>query len=175
MRKLKIYPDEVLKKKCRPVKKPGKWHDLISEMKKVMVENQGVGLAAPQVGETISLFLMDEAREGGESKPASKQDISAYFNPEILNIREKREISEACLSFPDISIEIERGRVLAFRALNRAGEEVEKTVTGLQAQCVKHESEHLRGVTLADHASLQEKMEMQKKLKAYRKEHSLDA
>lgn len=174
MRELCIYPDEVLKKKCQPVESPEKWQKLITEMKKIMVDHEGVGLAAPQVGEPIRLFLMDEAHQPEAPDQPVERKIKAYFNPEIVEIKDKGEISEACLSFPGITVEIERGRVVCFRALNSEGEEVQKTVKGLQAQCVQHESEHLDGVTLADHASLSEKLEMQEKLEKYREEQEND-
>lgn len=173
MRKLRIYPDRVLKQKCEPVKKPEKYKKLVGEMVKIMEKYHGVGLAAPQVGELDQLFLMDEGWVAG--KPASEQlkNIKAYFNPEIIEVKKKQETTEACLSFPGVSIEIERNTMVSFRALNIRGEKVEKTVSNLQAQCVQHETEHLKGVTLADNASLTEKIEMQKKLKEYRKRNEI--
>ncbi len=156
MRKLRIYPDDVLKKEAEPVENPERWSELVEDMRQIVSEKEGVGLAAPQVGESVRLFLM---RDGPD-----ELQWSAYFNPEIIKIREKERIPESCLSFPGVQIEAKRGRVVTFRALTAAGKEVEKTVENLLAQCVQHEVDHLDGITLVDHASLAEKMEMQKQL-----------
>ncbi|MGM0381828.1 MAG: peptide deformylase [bacterium] len=170
MRELIIYPDDLLKQKCEPVDGPAKYEELVEEMREIMIKNDGVGLAGPQVGELVRVFLMDEGWQPGKPAPEQERKIRAYFNPEIIEIEEREEITEACLSFPGISIEVERGHKVKFRALDLEGKEVEKTVENLQAQCVQHESEHLEGITLADHASLSEKIEMQEKLEEYKKE-----
>ncbi len=156
MRELQIYPADVLKKEAEPVEDPGEWDELVADMRRIVSEEEGVGLAAPQVGESVRIFLMRDEPD--------KLQWSAYFNPEIIKVRETEKIPESCLSFPGVKIEAERGRVVTFKALTAAGEEVEMTVENLLAQCVQHEVDHLDGITLVDHASLSEKMEMQKQL-----------
>ncbi|MFP4687577.1 MAG: peptide deformylase [bacterium] len=160
-RELLYYPEEALKKKSRPVESTSEWKGLIKEMEKIMISEEGVGLAAPQVGVNIRLFLMrmDEAGEIYE----------AYFNPEIIETAGEVTVSESCLSFPGVSIELTRARRLKFRARTPSGEVIEKTVNDLLAQCVQHETEHLNGITLFDNASLMEKMEIDRKLKDFRR------
>jgi peptide deformylase len=158
--KLCYYPDPVLKKKCREVETGSDYKDLIKEMEKVLIEEEGVGLAAPQVGVDIQLFLM-RMDESGEL-------YEVFFNPEIIETADYEMVSESCLSFPGVSIEVKRARRVKFRARVPSGEVVEKSVTDLLAQCAQHEIEHLGGITLFDNASLSEKMDINKKLKEFK-------
>lgn len=154
---LKLYPDDVLENECDPVDDPGRWDDLIDDMETVLYDHNGIGLAAPQVGETIQLFLL--------RLDADKHLHEAYFNPEILELETEETLTEGCLSFPNIEIEVDRATRVTFEAVTPAGKDVERTVEGLQAQCVQHEIDHLNGRTLIDRCNLSQKMEIQDKLK----------
>ncbi len=158
MRKLLTYPAGPLKEKSRPVEDPEKYEDLVREMKKIITEHRGVGLAACQVGENVRLFLM---RTGDEETEV----YEAYFNPRIVEKTDMETMEESCLSFPEVSVEVKRASKVTFEAQDSAGDQVEETVEGLQAQCVQHEIDHLDGVTLIDYCSLSEKIEMDKKIK----------
>lgn len=154
---LQLYPQEILEKTCRTVDNPGDWDDLIDDMEEVLYENNGIGLAAPQVGETIQLFLL--------RLDADKRLHEAYFNPEIINTEQEETLTEGCLSFPNIEVEVNRATRVEFAGTTPAGKRVERTVEGLQAQCVQHEVDHLKGRTLLDNCGLSQKMEIQDKLK----------
>lgn len=156
-RELLYYPDDHLKEECDPIEKPGEWRDLINEMVPILYEHNGVGLAAPQVGVPIQLFLLRLDLE--------KQIHEAYLNPEILEINNKETVDEACLSYPGVSIELERGQEVYFRALTPSGKEIERNFEGLLSQCVQHETDHLRGRSLIDHCDLGEKMEVDRVIK----------
>ncbi len=158
--KLCYYPDPILKKKCGKVEPGADYKDLIKEMEKVLIEEEGVGLAAPQVGVDIQLFLMRMDESG--------KLYEVYFNPEIIEAANYEMVSESCLSFPGVSIEVERARRVKFRARVPSGKIVEKNVTDLLAQCAQHEIEHLSGITLFDNASLSEKMDINEKLKSFK-------
>lgn len=158
MRKLLTYPAEPLKKESRPVEEPADWGGLVEEMKQIISENNGVGLAAPQVGENIRLFLMRKTKE-------EETIYEVYFNPRIIEKREPEKMEESCLSFPEVTVEVERAREVTFEALAPSGETISETVEDLQAQCVQHEIDHLDGVTLLDYCSLGEKIEIDKKIK----------
>ncbi|MFB6345246.1 MAG: peptide deformylase [bacterium] len=155
-RDLELYPGEVLEQECRPVDNPGEWDGLIGDMETVLYEHDGIGLAAPQVGETIQLFLL--------RLDAEKRLHEAYFNPEILDLETEETLVEGCLSFPNIEVKIDRATRVKFTAETPAGEEVTRTVEGLQAQCVQHEIDHLHGKTLLDNCDLTQTMRIQDKL-----------
>ncbi len=149
---LVLYPDELLEQAAPPVEDPAEWKDLIERMKGSLRRLEGIGLAAPQVGTSIRIFVMTLDPENDLHE--------AYLNPEIVSVRGEETVTEGCLSFPDITVEITRGREVDFRALTPGGESVERTVEGLQAQCVQHEVDHLQGKTLLDHCGLQQKLEI---------------
>jgi len=151
-RELLYYPDDHLKQECEAIEDPGEWKDLIEEMAPILYEHNGVGLAAPQVGVPIQLFLL---------RLDFEENIhEAYLNPEILDVSNRDVVDEACLSYPGVSVEIERGQQVYFRALTPSGKEIERSFDGLLAQCVQHETDHLHGRSLIDHCDLGEKMEI---------------
>lgn len=156
-RKLLKYPAESLKKESSPVNNPAEWKQLVKNMKNIISEHEGVGLAAPQVGENIRLFVMRVQVEG--------EKFEAYFNPRILDREDNRPMEESCLSFPDISVVVDRYRRVTFKALSVDGKPVEKTVNDLQAQAVQHEIDHLDGITLVDRCGLRDKMVIDEKIK----------
>lgn len=156
-RELILYPSSNLEITCEKVTDPSEWDDLRELMAQLLYEKNGIGLAAPQLGESIQLFLL--------RLHPDRRLHEAYFNPEIKSIIESEPVIEGCLSFPNIEVEIERPTHLTFSALTPGGEKVERTVKGLQAQCVQHEIDHLRGKTLLDHCDLAQKIQIQEKLK----------
>lgn len=157
-RELRYYPDPVLKDGCNPVEDPGAWAELIEEMEEILYEKNGVGLAAPQVGEPVQIFLLCLDQEDRVHE--------VYINPEIHDVNQPETIPEGCLSFPGVTVEIERGREVTFSALTPGGKEIQRTLTGLQAQCVQHEFDHLQGKSLVDHCDLAQKMEIDEQLKS---------
>lgn len=145
-----LYPDPVLESSCRKVKDPTSHEELITHMRKIMYDRDGVGLAAPQVGETLALFIL---RTDFEER---KDEV--FMNPKIHSVRDREILEEGCLSFPNIRVDIERGTRVEFQAITPQGEKVERTMTGIQAQCVQHEMDHLQGETLVDRCDLSQKM-----------------
>lgn len=153
---LVLYPSDQLNEECEEVSDPSNWDDLLDEMGDLLYEYNGIGLAAPQLGESIQLFLLRLDPE--------KKLHEAYFNPRIISVENEEPLTEGCLSFPNIEIEIERGTRATFEAITPKGDNVERTVTGLQAQCVQHEIDHLTGTTLLDHCNITQKMKIQDQL-----------
>lgn len=156
-RELVLYPNEELNEECDPVEDPSDWDDLRDRMVDLLYEKNGIGLAAPQVGESIQLFLL--------RLDVEKRLHEAYFNPEITSVQREETLKEGCLSFPNIEVEIERGTEVTFEALTPTGERVERSVSGIQAQCAQHEVDHLHGRTLLDHCDLSQKMAVQDRLR----------
>lgn len=110
--------------------------DKLDAMSKVMSENGGIGLAAPQVGWSARIFLM--VMDG---------EVCECINPEILDRVGEQRIVEGCLSFPGLRLEVERSRGVRVSFQNRKGETQEKVLTGLESQCFQHELDHLDGIT----------------------------
>ncbi|MFB6356806.1 MAG: peptide deformylase [bacterium] len=155
-RALTLYPDEDLERVCRPVEDPADWSSLIEDMRRILYEYDGVGLAAPQVGEDVQIFVL--------CLDVEKQIEEVYLNPEIIDIQDEEPVTEGCLSFPNIDVEIRRGTKVQFKALTPGGEQIERTVEGLQAQCVQHELDHLQGKTILDRCDFSEKMKINDQL-----------
>lgn len=149
------YGSQVLRKRAEPVTSvTPELQRLADEMIEAMYEAGGVGLAAPQVGRSVRLFVMDVAREGEPRQPY------VFFNPEIVAASpEKETAEEGCLSIPDVWAEVTRPEAITVRALDRDGKPFEvKDAHGLFARCVQHEMDHLEGVLFVDKISATDRM-----------------
>ncbi len=129
-------------------------------MVEVLYREEGVGLAAPQVGVSRRIFLLRLDLE--------KRLHEVYVNPSVELVEEKETVEEGCLSFPDVTVELTRGTRVSFTATTPGGKRVERTLEGLQAHCVQHEVDHLEGRTLIDRCDLQGKLAVQKALEENR-------
>lgn len=137
-REISKYGAEVLIKKAAPVTEfDGDLKKLVADMFDTMYEAPGVGLAAPQVGVSKRLFVMDC------SKDHSRQYV--FINPEIVSVEGIQKGEEGCLSFPGIYFEVQRSERVVVRAQNADGEWFTGDFTELEARCVLHENDHLDG------------------------------
>jgi peptide deformylase len=140
----------VLRQKARPVEpkalKTTALQKLIDDMIETMREYNGVGLAAPQVHESLRIFVAHLDAEGrGEGEPV------ALINPEIEIVDERRvEGWEGCLSIPDIRGLVPRAAAIRVRALDRTGRRVEMTAHDFPARVIQHETDHLDGILFFD-------------------------
>ena len=121
------------------------------ELEKSMIEamfaNNGVGMAANQVGINARVFVM-----GHKSLPNSAQ---AFFNPEIIaNTEDLVEDEEGCLSFPDVFVKIKRPKAIKVKFQNSKGEEQTATFEGYECRVFLHEYDHLEGITFQDRTSV---------------------
>jgi peptide deformylase len=127
---------------------------LIDDMLETMDEYQGVGLAAPQVHESLRLFVAGFASapdEGGQDDSARDVPRITLINPEITPIgTEMVEDWEGCLSIPDIRGRVPRARQISVRAWDRQGKRVELRARGFTARVIQHETDHLDGVLFFD-------------------------
>ena len=124
---------------------------LIDDMIETMVEYRGVGLAAPQVHQTLRLFvafLQEDPDEPGES-PSTEPVV--VINPEI-DVVDARSLDdwEGCLSVPDVRGRVPRARAVTVRALDRAGSPIELRAADFAARVIQHEADHLDGVLFFD-------------------------
>ncbi len=142
MAKLNIlrYPEKILKRKCSPVKEiTPEIKSLIEDMFETMYENQGVGLAANQVGKNLRLCVVD-IRDGEKNNPI------VLINPEIKKKDGKEFMEEGCLSFPGITASVKRFNKINVAALNVDGLPVDFEATGLLSRAIQHELDHINGI-----------------------------
>lgn len=151
---IRTYPDEILRKKSRPVKSITVDDlELLDNMVVTMRASRGVGLSAVQVGVRRQLIVVDVG-----------EGVIKLANPEIVEAKGSDNISEGCLSFPEISIDIERADKVVIRALNEKGKPVKIKAGGLMARALQHEIDHLGGKLIIDYAVPVEKIKIKKKL-----------
>ena len=142
----------VLRKKCEPVKEiTPEVSNLISQMKETLAAAEnGVGLAAPQVGQNIRLFVV--------APEIVKDGQTVFINPEITQVS-KKEITEeeGCLSLPGDWHELPRPEKVTIRAQNDTSQKFKIRVKGLAARLMLHEVDHLNGVLFVDHLKKKKK------------------
>ena len=143
IRNIRKNGDEVLRKKCKPVKAiTERTLKLIEDMADTMYEADGVGLAAPQVGILQRIFVVDVYDDYG---------LRIFINPEILEVSGSQIGEEGCLSVPEELEEIERPNYVKVKALNEKGEEFILEGTELLARAILHENDHLEGKLFIDY------------------------
>jgi peptide deformylase len=145
-----LYPDPILRSKAAPVERiDADLKRLLGDMLETMYDAPGVGLAAPQIGVSRRVFVMDPAK--GEEPPAPR----FLINPEIVDRREEMRVyEEGCLSLPKIYAEVERPAAVLLRYVDPASGEIEEEwLEGHAATVAQHELDHLDGVLFVDHLS----------------------
>jgi peptide deformylase len=137
------FPERVLKEVGEPVRRfDAELERLVSDMFETMYAAEGVGLAAPQVGLSLRLFVMD--CEGVKLVAA---------NPEIVSAEGEQEGEEGCLSVGKIHAPLRRPARASLRAQDVGGRWFERTAEGLAARCFLHETDHCDGLLFIDHLS----------------------
>ncbi|MDX1710723.1 MAG: peptide deformylase [Rhodovibrionaceae bacterium] len=160
-------PDPVLKKKAKPVERvDGEIRRLMDDMLETMYAAPGIGLAAPQVGVSKRVLVVDVAREEEEPNPLR------MGNPELVWVSDDdQSYEEGCLSLPEHYAEVVRPRAIRVRYLDHENEIRELECEGLLATCIQHEIDHLDGILFVDHLSaLKRNMILRKLLKAKKEE-----
>lgn len=152
IRKIITLPDPVLRRKARPVARfNSNLQTLINDMIDTMREAPGVGLAAPQVGISDRLIVV-EYPEDDEIEDAPKK-LFVFVNPEIKAISQEAEMGiEGCLSIPGLHGEVERALAVTVKGLTRHGQPVRIKARGWLARIFQHEIDHLEGVVFTDRA-----------------------
>jgi peptide deformylase len=152
------WPDDVLADTAQPVTEvTPEISRLIDDMIETMYEGDGVGLAAPQVGESIRLICVDQ------TGPKLRGDLRVLINPEIVECGGEVESEEGCLSCPDFSGTVLRKEWVKVKAQDRDGAEICVDTDGFLAIVLQHEIDHLNGVTIADRAGRLKKALYRKK------------
>ncbi len=169
MLKLVYAPDPILKKKCQPLAQVDDHHRaLIKEMYEVMYDANGVGLAAPQVGLDMRIFIVDAAAREEEKTPLT------MINPKITSIEENLvPYEEGCLSFPEHFVEIERPDKLSIEYINENNQKQILNTEGFTSRIIQHELDHLNGILFVDHLSRLKRDVIIRKMKKFQKEKNI--
>ncbi|HXD10646.1 MAG TPA: peptide deformylase [Anaerolineales bacterium] len=156
LRTIVTLPDPVLKRKARAVTKFDKsLHTLLDDMVETMREAPGVGLAAPQIGLSDRIIVIEyyEREEDEENEEAPKK-VWAVINPEIVKTSEETLMGvEGCLSIPGLVGEVERHAEVQVKGLNRHGKPMKVKAKGWLARIFQHEIDHLNGVLFTERAT----------------------
>lgn len=154
--------DERLKQKSLPIEKVDKQITaLADDMLETMYANNGIGLAAVQVGVLKRLFVIDI--------PEVTPEPMVCINPEIVKTSlDSTTYTEGCLSIPDLSYDITRPRSLILHYLNENGEKKESSASDLLAICIQHENDHLNGILFIENTREKEHKKINKVLEEKR-------
>ncbi len=158
---IRIYGDKTLRKTAEPVAEiTPEIREFIDDLVYTMYEKDGVGLAAPQVGRSLRIFVVDPFwfREGGEKNPI------ILINPRFLEFEGQIELEEGCLSLPEIYEKVMRAKKAIIEGMNENGEKIHYEAEGLFARALQHENDHLDGILFTDKASKLKKILLRKKL-----------
>jgi len=152
------YPDPRLKKTSAPVERiDSQLKDLAARMFELMREAKGVGLAAPQIGKNIRLFVMNPTGEPTDNR--------VYINPVLSDPDGDEPSEEGCLSLPQINVQINRNKSMRLQAIDLDGNKIDQVETGYVARIWQHEYDHLNGVLIIDRMGLADKMKYRKTLR----------
>ena len=174
---LRYYGDPILREKTHPVTEiTGELRVLVENMVETMREEKGVGLAAPQIGRSEALCVIeippdfDVDEDGKQTNPICEMPM-IFFNPKITKYSTVQwSMEEGCLSFPGISGPIQRSRNISVSYMDSNGNQVECELNGYTARVVQHEVDHLHGVLFIDRMSPVRKAAVSGRLKRLSKE-----
>ncbi len=161
VREILIWPDPTLKKKATQVTAvDDSTRALVQDLFDSMYAADGVGLAAPQIGQLKTVIVLDTRPRQPESKPI------AMINPEILELSEEHILyTEGCLSIPGEAEEVDRAKTVRVRYLDEQGQSQELVADGLLAIAIQHETDHLYGTMFVDHISMLKREMIRKRMK----------
>lgn len=141
--KITHYPANVLGKAAEPVEQIDETiRQLVEKMKDIMFANKGMGLAAPQAGVGLRLFII--------SLDGTRDNVKVYINPKVTPSGDLEEKEEGCLSVPGIWAKIRRYTKATVTATDLEGNEFTESADGIYARCLQHESDHLEGMTVVN-------------------------
>ena len=154
------YPDKILKTKCEPITViNGDVQTLIETMIEIMYKNNGIGLAAPQVGIPSQIIIFD----------VNKNGLTVVINPSITLNKEEFFSLESCLSIPRFEGKVIRKQSVYLEGIDRYEKPINIEATDLVSACIQHEVDHLNGVLILDKASRMKKETYIRKLRKYHK------
>ncbi|WP_298627788.1 peptide deformylase [uncultured Legionella sp.] len=163
IRKILYLPDERLRKIAKPVVAfDDSLQTLIDDMFDTMYHAKGVGLAAPQIGVSLRLSVIDVVGD--------KTQQIVIINPEIVSSFGEKEFEEGCLSVPGAYDTVVRAEKVTVKALDRLGNPFEISGDGLLGECLQHEIDHLNGKLFVDLLSPLKRMMARRKLDKFKRQ-----
>ena len=162
--RLTHYPADVLAGSASPVEKiDDNIRQLIVKMTDVMIKNKGVGLAAPQIGLPIRLFII--------SLSGTREAVKVYINPTVTPGGELDAVEEGCLSVPGVYTKIRRYKKCKVTATDLDSNEFTEEADGLYARALQHENDHINGITIVNRMGQAAKIAHRRQLKKLREDH----
>ncbi len=150
--------------RAQPVEKvDGNIRRLVEKMIDIMLENKGVGLAAPQAGVSLRLFII--------SLNGSRENVRVYVNPTVTPTGELDSIDEGCLSVPGIYTKVRRYKKCKVTATDLDGNEFTDQAEGLYARILQHEHDHIEGMTIVDRMGQTARIVHRRQLKKLEEQH----
>ncbi|MFK7861321.1 MAG: peptide deformylase [Granulosicoccus sp.] len=159
MAKLEIveYPDPILRQRAKPVEDFNESTQvLVANLIETLYSTSGIGLCAPQVGQSTQILVMDLSDK--------QNDPEVFMNPVILAKAGFAIVEESCLSIPGVAAKVIRSGVISIRAQNQEGQLFEKEFDGMKAVCLQHEIDHLEGKLFIDRLSRLRRFRLRQKL-----------
>jgi peptide deformylase len=145
--RLYYWPDPILKTRCAPVPEvTDEIRELVAGMFDVMYANDGIGIAAPQVGRALRLFVLDV----WWPQTGQYDQGKVFINPVVTPSKAVQRTREGCLSLPGVREYVERSSTCHVEALDEHGEKFSLDAEGVLAVCIQHENDHLDGLTMID-------------------------
>ncbi len=173
---IRYYGDKILRTRAAPVEKiTDEIRELVANMIETMDAAKGVGLAAPQVGHSLRIFVLRNYIETPEGD-LSFSDPIVYINPVLSNPSLKKvSDTEGCLSIPGIREEVDRPLKIRVEAMGIDGVPFAEEIEGYNARVRMHENDHLNGVLFIDRISLRARKKIEQYLKEIQKKHHPDS
>tara|TARA_Y100000591_G_C21750883_1_gene654690 strand:- start:260 stop:808 length:549 start_codon:yes stop_codon:yes gene_type:complete len=153
------YGNPILRKRCNQVTDFSRLSDFIDDMFDTMYEEEGIGLAANQVGVDLNLFIIDISHTDDNEYPR------IFINGEITSSKGESIFSEGCLSIPEVALEVTRPEVISFKYQDINEKWHEEEFDGLLARAIQHEIDHLNGVLIIDLVSEMQRLKVNKEVK----------
>ena len=145
-----MYGDPVLRQRAKDIEQGTDLKQLIEDMFETMHAASGIGLAAPQIGKSIRLFIVDGTVL--EDEPGMEDFKKAFINPELIEeIGTPWEFEEGCLSIPNIREKVSRKPDLRIRYFDEAWQLQEESFDGMKARIIQHEYDHIEGKMFVDY------------------------
>jgi peptide deformylase len=158
------YPAQVLADRALPVDTIDETiQRLVEKMTDIMIENKGMGLAAPQVGVGLRLFII--------SLDGSREQVRVYINPTVTPTGPQDSAEEGCLSVPGIYPRIRRYQTCEVSATDLQGNVFTEQAEGLYARCLQHEYDHIEGITIMNRMGQAARIAHRRQIKKLEKEH----
>ncbi len=157
-RRIVLYGNPILRQPANPIEKiTPELFRLFNDLIKTMIEKDGVGLAANQIGVPLAVFALNPQAGNVDQPPL------CIINPQVVQTEGTIEAEEGCLSLPDIYEIVRRPEMVHIKGIDPEGKPMEMEATGLLARAILHEIDHLHGILFIDHIS-----ELRRKLLAQR-------